>query len=88
MVEQHVSGVIFLQDLGATAVFTIFWFAGSCAWAQGVSDVKYYMDPNRILNRIYVCSEMIAECKPNKEEPANYSSLNISVVSTARSDTS
>lgn len=65
-------------DLGVTAMFTIFWFAGSCAWAQGVTDIKYYMSPHNILERIPVCSTMIAAC--SVDQPANYSTLNISVL--------
>ncbi|XP_018495550.1 synaptophysin [Galendromus occidentalis] len=68
-----------ILDLGVTAVFTIFWFAGTCAWAQGVSDVKYYMSPDRIISRIPVCADMIAE-KCNLDEAADYSSLNVSVL--------
>lgn len=65
-------------DMGATAVFTIFWFAGSCAWAQGVSDVKYYMAAERLIERIPVCADLVANCYP--ENHGNYSSLNISVL--------
>jgi len=67
-----------ILDLGVTGVLTIFWFAGSCAWAQGVSDIKYYMDPNQIIKRIPVCANLVANCDPKKY--GDYASLNISVL--------
>ncbi|XP_022656077.1 synaptophysin-like isoform X2 [Varroa destructor] len=68
-----------ILDMGVTAVFTVFWFAGSCAWAQGVSDVKYYMSPDKLIERIPVCANLTAiNC--SAEEYGNYSSLNISVL--------
>ena len=65
-------------DLIVTGIFTIFWFAGSCAWAAGVSDLKYYTNPAYLRQYIPVCKDR-DYCDTNKV--ANWSSLNISLVS-------
>ncbi|XP_074596004.1 synaptophysin-like protein 1 [Brevipalpus obovatus] len=64
-------------DLIVTGIFTIFWFAGSCAWAAGVSDLKYYTNPVYLRQYIPVCKERDM-CDTNKV--ANWSSLNISLI--------
>uniref|UniRef100_A0A147BF24 MARVEL domain-containing protein n=1 Tax=Ixodes ricinus TaxID=34613 RepID=A0A147BF24_IXORI len=42
-------------DLGLSALLALFWFAGSCAWAQGKSDVKYYTSLPNFKNFVDVC---------------------------------
>lgn len=66
-------------DLIATAIFTVFWFAGSCAWAAGVSDLKFYTNPNYLKKHLNICKESGDVCTTNKV--ANWSGLNISLVS-------
>lgn len=65
-------------DLIATAIFTIFWFAGSCAWAAGVSDLKYYTNPGYLKQHLNICKESEDVCQTKKL--ANWSSLNVSLV--------
>lgn len=64
-------------DLIATGILTIFWFAGACAWAAGVSDLKYYTNPSYFKKYIPLCKEPDA-CATNKV--ANWASLNVSLV--------
>lgn len=66
-----------IVDLMATGVITIFWFAGSCAWAQGTSDVKYYTNPSTLIQDVDVC---IKEnfCYPLSS--GNFASLNVSLI--------
>lgn len=65
-------------DLAATGVLTIFWLAGSCAWAAGVSDVKFYTNPDHLIKQLTICSSTLENCQP--ESPGKWASLNISLV--------
>lgn len=62
-----------------TGVLSIFWFAGSCAWAQGVSDIKYYTNPTNLFRDIDICMDGTVCSTIN---PGNFASLNVSLVST------
>lgn len=64
-------------DLMATGVLSIFWFAGSCAWAQGVTDIKYYTNPTNLFNDIDICAEPKI-C--HTVSPGNFASLNVSLI--------
>lgn len=66
-------------DLVATGIFTVFWFAGSCAWAAGVSDLKYYTNPGTYKKHIKVCVDQTAAC--STKQLCNWASLNVSLVS-------
>ena len=66
-------------DLVATGIFTVFWFAGSCAWAAGVSDLKYYTNPGTYQKHIKVCFDQQAAC--STKQLCNWASLNVSLVS-------
>ena len=61
----------------ATGVLSIFWFAGSCAWAQGVTDIKYYTNPTNLFQDIDICQEPKV-C--HTVSPGNFASLNVSLV--------
>ncbi|XP_015785011.1 synaptophysin-like protein 1 [Tetranychus urticae] len=65
-------------DLVATGIFTIFWFAGSCAWAAGVSDLKYYTNPSTFKRHLKVCDVKPTIC--STKSLANWSSLNVSLI--------
>ncbi len=56
----------------------MFWLAGSSAWAQGVSDLKYYLHPDTIFKILYVCSQEGNECET--VEDGSYGTLNASLV--------
>ena len=64
-------------DLIITGIFTLFWFAGSCAWAINVSDIKYYSHPSTWMKHVVICKS--AFCETSKQ--ANWSTLNVSLVS-------
>lgn len=66
-----------ISDLGATALLTLFWLAGSSAWAQGVSDTKYYTNVNNFIRRLE-CEGQQKMCEPIRH--ANYASLNVSLI--------
>ncbi|GBN48983.1 Synaptophysin [Araneus ventricosus] len=65
-------------DLLATVILSIFWFAGSCAWAQGVSDVKYYTNPSNLFHDIDICMDDAQTC--STKSPGNFASLNVSLI--------
>lgn len=65
-------------DLAATGLLALFWVAGSCAWALGVSDLKYYTHPRYLSEHIYVCNDRSADC--STVNPGNWASLNISLL--------
>ncbi|CAG2100326.1 unnamed protein product [Medioppia subpectinata] len=73
-------------DLAATGVLTIFWLAGACAWAAGVSDVRYYTSPSYLYKHLDFCSpNNTAESLNPKGEcyesnPGKWTSLNISLI--------
>jgi len=63
-------------DLGITAILSVFWLAGSSAWAQGVSDLKYYLHPDIVFKILHVC--ITHGCKT--VEDGSYGTLNASLV--------
>lgn len=71
------------QDLVVTAIFTIFWLAGSSAWAQGVSDLKYYLHPETLFKLLPICidddDDNGHDCQT--VEDGSYGTLNASLVS-------
>lgn len=66
-------------DLAGTCLLALFWVAGSCAWALGVSDIKYYTHPRYLSEHIYVCNDRSADC--STVDPGNWATLNISLLS-------
>ncbi|XP_015927768.1 synaptophysin isoform X2 [Parasteatoda tepidariorum] len=67
-------------DLCATAIFTIFWMAGSSAWAQGVVDLKYYMDPATVIQYLFICIRNHSENNCMTEDDGSYGTLNASLI--------
>ncbi|GFU09916.1 synaptophysin [Nephila pilipes] len=65
-------------DLLGSGVLSVFWFAGSCAWAQGVSDVKYYTNPANLFHDIEICMDGPQTCRT--VSPGNFASLNVSLI--------
>jgi len=69
-------------DLAATGILTIFWLSGACAWAAGVSDVKYYTKPETLWKRLEFCdSNKNPEGNCIVDSPGKWTALNISLVS-------
>lgn len=64
-------------DLGATGVLAIFWLAGSSAWSQGVSDLKYYTNPSNFFEYLDICKNPTV-CKTVSS--GNFASLNVSLI--------
>lgn len=68
--------------MGITAVLSVFWLAGSSAWAQGVADLKYYLHPETLFRFISICivneQEHDHECQTI--EDGSYGTLNASLV--------
>ena len=65
-------------DLAITGLLSLFWIAGSCAWALGVSDLKYYTHPRYLKEHIYICNDSAADC--SIIDPGNWAPLNISLL--------
>ncbi|XP_015908557.1 synaptophysin-like protein 1 [Parasteatoda tepidariorum] len=65
-------------DFIASGVLSIFWFAGSCAWAQGVSDVKYYTNPANLFPDLDICLNDVQVCRT--VTLGNFASLNVSLI--------
>lgn len=64
-----------------TAIFSIFWLAGSSAWAQGVSDLKYYLHPETLFKLLPICfddEDNNHDCQTL--EDGSYGALNASLV--------
>ncbi|KAM7309161.1 synaptophysin [Ixodes scapularis] len=62
-------------DLGLSALLALFWFAGSSAWAQGKSDVKYYTSLPNFKNFVDVCKMLSAAPKqPQVLPPSTFRS--------------
>ena len=36
---------------------SIFWIAGTTAWSAGVSDIKYYVNPDNLKENFAICKE-------------------------------
>lgn len=63
-------------DLAISALLTVFWLAGSSAWAQGVIDLKYYMDPQNLFGLFQFCHP--DDCE--EESDGDYATLDVSLV--------
>jgi hypothetical protein len=68
-----------LQDFLISVLITIFWFAGSVAWAAGIPGLKDDTDPNTFIQTSVLCKPDILTCEIDKEP--NYATLKVSVVS-------
>ncbi|KFM77524.1 Synaptophysin-like protein 2, partial [Stegodyphus mimosarum] len=44
-----------LMDLVITVILSVFWLAGSSAWAQGVIDLKFYLRPATMFTFLLLC---------------------------------
>ncbi|XP_014767924.1 synaptophysin isoform X1 [Octopus bimaculoides] len=62
-------------DFVTTAVFALMWLISSSAWAQGVSDLKYYSDPEDALFQKLSCEKRCI-----KGPDANFSTLDVSII--------
>ncbi|KAL3852777.1 hypothetical protein ACJMK2_016408 [Sinanodonta woodiana] len=70
-----------IADFIVSAVIVLLWLISSSAWAQGVSDVKYYTD----LERCGVFNKMRTACAGSissfqETVSPNFASLNVSVI--------
>ncbi|XP_054723997.1 synaptophysin-like isoform X2 [Uloborus diversus] len=65
-------------DMGITAVLSVFWLAGSSAWAQGVADLKFYLHPDTVFNFLGICKLPDVACETT--EDGTYGLLNASLI--------
>ncbi|PIK44398.1 putative synaptophysin [Apostichopus japonicus] len=73
--------IVSLVDFGATVVFTLLFFIASCAWAAGVSTVKFWTTLDNLTTENGILSGCTADnvtCK--SEETPGYGGLNISIL--------
>ncbi|XP_023240534.1 synaptophysin-like protein 2 [Centruroides sculpturatus] len=66
-----------LVDMGITSVITLFWLAGSSAWADSVSDMKYYTKPENLFKNLCECMRKDV-CK--SDDMGSFASLDVSLV--------
>lgn len=67
-------------DFLMTAVLGFFWFIGSCAWASGVSGLKYITSDdalNGVIKNLPICKKS-PPC--SLRTPWDYASLNVSLI--------
>lgn len=58
-------GRIPLVDFTITIIWTIFWLAGSSAWAQGVSNIRSQTSWESVAQRSTICGTDNANCSQN-----------------------
>ena len=64
-----------------TGVFALMWLISSSAWANGVTDVKYYSNPNEWYKRSHISGCNPSNCTIGNIQTGNFASLNVSIVS-------
>ncbi|CAF2169872.1 unnamed protein product [Rotaria magnacalcarata] len=64
-------------DFVITIIWSIFWIAGSAAWAKGVSDIRSQTSLNALVNRSALC-DPISDCKAI--QAGSYGSIISSVI--------
>ncbi|GFY62543.1 UNVERIFIED_CONTAM: Synaptophysin [Trichonephila clavipes] len=67
-------------DLGISAILSIFWMAGSSAWAQGVADLKYYLHPETVFKFLPICLSEKNSHECDTIEDGSYGVLNGSLI--------
>ena len=72
---------LLLQDCIAAVVFAVLFLIGSSVWADSLTDIKHYSDPDELFNRIVKdCTDSYNHtCKTS--HTGNFATLNVSVVS-------
>ena len=71
------------QDFIVSVVLTLLWLISSCAWAQGVTDVKMYTDPDggSVFDLMTECGVTPLNDHCQTVNIGNFASLNVSIVS-------
>lgn len=70
-----------IADFIVSAVFTLLWLISSSAWAQGVTNVKYYTDPEEMFaaGHVETCGpDGKFECETTST--GNFASLHVSII--------
>lgn len=69
---------IVLIDFGVTCGLAFFWFVASCAWASGLSGLKYGLSFENVKLRVPICSKEGSAC--TELQNATFATANISVL--------
>lgn len=69
---------IALADFTITIIWTIFWLAGSSAWAQGVSNIRSQTSWENIAKRSNICGENNVSC--TEKFSGSYANIIVSVI--------
>lgn len=68
-------------DLIGSSILSIFWIAGTTAWSAGVSDIKYYVNPDNLKEHLAICKdtkELSNVCRTTFT--GKYNGLSISII--------
>jgi hypothetical protein len=64
-------------DLVVTLIWTVFWIAGSAAWAQGVSNIRSQTDWKNVADRSRICPDY-SQC--TQQFSGTYANIIVSVI--------
>ncbi|KAG1686091.1 Synaptophysin [Nymphon striatum] len=67
-----------VADLIASGVLTSFWFAGSCAWTNGLVDIAAYTSPKFVFK--HVLKDICVKDACKEVFGGNFAGLNVSVI--------
>lgn len=73
-------------DFLVSCALTCFWLLSAAAWSSGVSDLKFYTEPSRIMKDIDYCRDNVtrkinpANCDVDDDDYPDYAALNVSLV--------
>lgn len=67
-----------IVDLIITVIWTIFWIAGSSAWAQGVSNIRSQTSYDNVVRLVPVCTASSSTCAQN--DAGTYANIIVSAI--------
>ena len=69
--------MLVFQDFIVSVVFTVLWFIASTAWADNLTKMTQYMNPENLIKELSACDPK-GQCKPGRS--GDMSTLIVSVV--------